>query len=694
MFKNLILKTIFILITTSVFSQSYDRSIAILNLSERNEESNNSRLISSTHILDVAGIPKIITSNLEEASLYSMILCSSLINQSTFTEYEESLLKDYVSSGGILIAPRVENERLFELFGINDFESNKFRYEIEWNLNSSSKALRWINEVEEETISLGRNGNEEIFKTIGYNTSSAETLAYFTDGTSAVIQNNHGLGQAISVGLSWKDIILRNEINRDYEAQRITSNGFEPTTDVIMLFVRGLYLEYIQYGVWKNTSPGNTKSTLMITHDVDSKTGMDSLSIFVDYERTKSLEATYNITLKYFEDAQSTSFYNNHQEELDYILDNGHQIQSHSVGHFDDFANSDIIPKGEPGNTKENYSPYNDGTVTIGATIFGECEVSKNELDKDFNINVRSFRAGHLAYPDDLIEVLEYLGYEYNSSYNACDVLTNFPYQNVIGKSFNNRLSSVYEIPVTISDVFGSDPINANNYLDKANIWTEVALKNLDNGAPTTLLIHPNRKFKLEALTHFLDQLEDEKIEFMELGKYGDFWKERKNFSYKTELLNNRLTIIIPKEQTLEENISLVINNGKNLSSIVLKNDNGEIINFDQEEWEENDIIVLIDNKTTSVLTEQVKSSDINIYPNPTQDLISLSIEKDIHKNTKIEILDVNGKTLFCRNITSEDVANGNLSLNFKSLNIESGTYFIVIKNESGGVTSKKIILL
>jgi len=533
----LVLLNSFFLFISLVHGQINTQAIAVLDLTIKNNESNDSRLFSVEYMAKVTGIPFVVTQDVSEATSYAMILSSSLFNNSTFTDNEKALLIDYVEEGGLLVAPRIQDEAFYATFGIDGYEDSNTRYQIIWDSTLTDASLKYIDEPEERTISLGRDTYTSIFKTLGYSTTVAETLAYFDDGSSAVIKNEYGNGVAISIGLSWKEVILRNQINRDYEAQRISSNGFEPTSDVLALFVRALFLEYHPHTVWKNTSPGKSLSTLMITHDIDSSTGMDTLEFFANYESQNNIEATYNITVRYFDDNLMSDFYLNRQTTLDYIQSQGHNLGSHSVGHFFDFGNADIFPIGNSGNTKESYQPSNDGTITTGGTVYGELEVSKNVLEADLpNETIRVFRAGHLAFHNNLIDVLDALDYQYNSSTSASDVLTNFPFQNKRGRSFSGTNSDVYEIPVTISDVFHTNPISIFNHFDKANTWLEVTRKNHANGAPTVLLIHPNRHYKLESMSYYLDELPND-IHLMEMEKFGDFWKAREALVFDFELM-------------------------------------------------------------------------------------------------------------------------------------------------------------
>jgi len=63
--------------------------------------------------------------------------------------------------------------------------------------------------------------------------------------------------------------------------------------------------------------------------------------------------------------------------------------------------------------------------------VLGETEVSKLLLEQDFGTMCRSFRAGFLDFNPKLINALDTLGYAFNSTFSANDVLTDFPYLSV-----------------------------------------------------------------------------------------------------------------------------------------------------------------------------------------------------------------------------------------------------------------------
>ena len=112
-----------------------------------------------------------------------------------------------------------------------------------------------------------------------------------------------------------------------------------------------------------------------------------------------------------------------------------------------------------------------------------------------------------MCYHKRLPKVLEDLGYLYNSTFSANDVLTNFPFYGTDEREFDGYLSSVIEIPMTISDASATFPFSFDSYPSNVARWKNVTLKNVANGAPTVLLIHPNRTYKLTAEQNFFSQL-------------------------------------------------------------------------------------------------------------------------------------------------------------------------------------------
>lgn len=680
-----------------ISAQSLNRSIALLDLTLRNVELNDAQLFSAKHMLNVAGIPFTITDDPMLAMQNAMILCSADILPSTFTLDEKNSLKEYVANGGILVACRVTDEELFPLFGISAATGTTTNYMVQWDAGLSSSIFRWIDEPEEWTISLGRESLGNIFKTYAYDLGTAIALAHYGNNSVAVVQNQYGDGIAYNFGFAWKEIILRNQINRDYEAQRIGSNGFEPSMDVVMLMMRAIFSDHVPYTCWKHSSSKNSSSTLMITHDIDSSTGIDGMLAFADSENNLGISSTYNVTVRYFSDALMSDFYVGSTPVLLNTIAKGQVIGSHSVGHFFDFGDDAIFPIGSPGNTQSNYTPYNNGIVTTGGTVYGECEVSKDMLEADLGVTIRTFRSGHLVYNKYLVDVLDDLGYLYNSSYSANDVLTNFPYQDKKGRSFSGEVSNVYELPVSISDVYAEDPLTETNYIEKADNWLSVISKVDANNAPTVLLIHPNRDYKLVGQEYFIAHL-PESICIKEMGEFGDYWRAREAFNFRTQMIGNSLQIsILGQDLLLNEDMSLIVSNGQDLDNITVTQEDVLPVDFVSENWGDHDLI-LYDFKirvgTSDLLANSLNQAlNAKIFPNPIEDDLNIEMELKMASDIDVELFDIYGNLI--AQYFKHNRASGHqvLNVNLNELQLKTGIYFCKIKAGANGEQVQKVLI-
>ncbi|MBN2236393.1 MAG: T9SS type A sorting domain-containing protein [Bacteroidales bacterium] len=588
--KRFILQTILLFVTLSLFAQEH--RLAILDFTDRNGEINKENLASASHMAEVAGMPFSITINVEEAVNFPFILITSSLREETTSENEITLLHNYVRDGGILIAPFIKSELYFDLFGISysKYESN--RYLLTWDLETASPELKWINDANEIELPLADTAYYKSIYTRGYTTSVSQALAHFEDEAAAITVNNFGAGKAYALGFELRDLVMRNLLNKDYNANRMYSNGFEPTTDVILLFLRAIYTENQPVAIYKHTSPKNSTSALLITHDVDSQTGVDSMYYFSEWEARNNIQAHYFITTRYFSDGLMGDFYDEAgYGKMKQLLLDGHQIGSHSVGHFPDFANRTLFPQTTIGNTKESYQPSNHDGVTSGGSLTAELEVSRDLLNADIGAHVRSFRAGHLAFNLRLINEMDVLGYSFNSTNSANDVLTNFPYQQRTNSAFSGVPSAVYEIPMTMSDASKSIKLTEETIDEVVENWLGILEKNNDNNAPTVLLIHPNRGWKLQTLENLMALKPSSVIPF-EFDAFGDFWLERKALDFNYTFHQDTLQIDLVSEHAVSENQSLIITGGKAIAHILVYNQAGEKLEFQSFDWNENDLLI------------------------------------------------------------------------------------------------------
>jgi hypothetical protein len=546
------------------------KEVALLDLTGRNASSNTSTK-SLKQAMEIMGIPYSLTTDVNTALSSPFIFTTSYINSGTLTDGEKVLLTAYVNNGGTLISTSLSDNELHSLFGISGALRVNTRSRMFWNVTSKDPTLKYFDDPKEIEISLGSGGGNNIYSR-GYVLDTASELARFDDNSVAITKHAYGLGHTYLLGVSYTDVILRNQLNLDYSAQRSNMNDFEPTADTFMLFLRSIYEQNTSNAIWKHTSPAASTSALIVTHDIDSQSSADWVTAFADLESNYNVSASYNVTTHYISDETDGDFYTMNVNHYQTVLSKGHTVSSHSVGHFRDFDNEPVIPKGAAGNTAENYRPYHRNNITYDATVFGELEVSKNLLETDLSTQVKTFRTGHLLYNDFQTEVLEDLGYKYDSSFSANDSLTNFPFRLSYGSAISSDLSSIYEFPLVIS----GSTFNAQQAGGSASVWLDVLNKNNNNNAITVLLIHPNRDYKLAELETFLQGL-PEGLALINMDQFGDYWSARDNFQYTAKTANNILQIIVASSNSfpIHPDISLIINGGLSLSAINIVLDDG-----------------------------------------------------------------------------------------------------------------------
>lgn len=655
------------------------RTVAILDLTINNAESNGAELFSIKHILKVAGVPFIVTTNVDTAIKYGVLIASSQLKSTTLTDAEKNLLITYVTYGGCFIAPNVKDPYLYPVFGLSGSSNSTAHFRISFNMGLNDPSFRWLNDPLEQTLSLGDSSEFTAFlNTRTYTTSGAVTLADFNDGTTAITKFDYGSGKTYALGFSFKNLISVNQTNRDNSAQRIYSNGFEPTSDAVILFIKAICSGHISNSAWLHTSPFNSKSTLMVTHDVDASSAFDTMHYYADYENSRGFAATYLITTHYLDDeCMADYFVPENYPKVQYLLDKGHTLGSHSVGHFGDFDNETIAPYGTLGNTSANYLPYDSciATPTSGSTVLGETEVSKNLLESLFGVTVKTFRAGYLCFNDKLTNALDTLGYQYHTTASASDVLTNFPFQAHKDRLSSSMEANVWEVPMTISDVFHEDLMSVSNYPEKVALWLDVILRNKANYAPNVLLIHPTRLFKLQAQQDLIDQLPAD-IMICDLETYADYWKQRNNIEFRTLLSGDSLIVIIPAGMLpLDSAISFIIDNGQDLALIKAQDDLGNPIAVLQSDWDDNGIILHFANSFPSSLTEIERASEINIncFPNPFSTETTIEILVKIKSQIQLSICTLMGQEVMT--FESKTLQPGTFQYIWNPLDLSSGIY-------------------
>jgi hypothetical protein len=477
------------------------------------------------HSLGAMGIPYFITRDLNQALRHPLVILYPTVDGRTFSDAQLGQINRFVQGGGNLLATNIFAGGLKPVFGFTNYEPSQQRYKVDFSAGSDP-TLHYLNRPEELETRLGDPKLGNIFWTNGYSADpSATVLARFEDGSAAVLRKSYGKGSAYLLGVALQDVVLRSQINRDYEAQRHYVNTFEPGTDVWLLLLRAWYESREPGAVRLATIPGGKDSVLLLSHDVDWENSFAPGLEFAKMEKEHHALSTFFIQTKYVSDYNSKSFfYGKDLDDLRQLYSQGFSIGSHSVIHSRGFNKFDL------GSGTEDYATYRpSGTgfdTATGATVFGEVRVTKQLLNGELpGQQTIFFRAGHLRVPDSLPEALQRTGYEFDSSFTANDLLTNFPFSLPLGLGFAED-SGLYEFPVTFEDE------EAPPLAQRVDSALEVIRANAENEAINVLLIHPNvAGDKLAAEKELLEKLPAD-VTPTDMQSYALFWRGRDHLQW------------------------------------------------------------------------------------------------------------------------------------------------------------------
>lgn len=485
-------------------------------------------ILSIIHSLRAMGIPFFVTRDLQAALKHRLVIIYPSVEAHTFTENQASDLREHIRNGGSVFGVNIFDDALRDIFGFSGFTASRKRYQVTF-VPGSDVITRYLNRPEELQVPLGDRKYAEIFWSNGY-TADPETkvLARFEDGTAALLQKRLGSGSAYLCGVSYHDVVLRSQINRDYDAERHYANAFEPGADVWMLLIRAWYEANEPDAVRSGTIPDGKDSVLLLSHDVDWENSFAPAVEFARMEKAHNASSTFFIQTKYVSDYNSNAFF--FDTDLVYLKMLpvfGDSIGSHSIIHSRGFNRFEL---GTGRESFATYRPHGTGFDTAsGATVFGEVVVSKQLLDGELQGQKTTFfRAGHLRVPPSLPEALERSGYEFDSSFTADDVLTNFPYALPLGLGFTED-STLYEFPVTFED---EESPALPERIDRA---LDVIRANAENDAISVILIHSNEaNAKLRAEETLLGRLPDG-VTASDMLSYARFWRSRDKLHWTIE---------------------------------------------------------------------------------------------------------------------------------------------------------------
>ena len=538
---------------TDKYPESFPLQVAVL-LTREDEGG-----LGLVHALREMGIPFFVTRDLARALHHPLVFIYPEVDAKTFSADQAQQLARFVAEGGQVFAQDVFARALGSLFGFSGYQPGQSRHWVAFAAGSDP-VLRYLDRPEEKRVRLAGDQVPELFTTNGYTPDrDAAILARFEDGSAALFSRPAGRGKVYISGVGLDDVILRSQDNRHLQASRAYVNAFEPGADVWMLILRAWY-EDSGPAVRLATMPRGWRSVLLLSHDIDWEYSVPRALEFAAMEARHHVSSTFFMQTKYVSDATGPPFFFGHSlEVLRNLYARGFDVESHTVTH------SRAFNKFLYGSGQETYANYRPRAVSsenaTGGSVLGEVRVSKELLDGAIpHHRTIFFRAGHLRVPPSLPEALERCGYEFDSSFTAPDVLTNFPYLAMRDLDFAHE-SSIYEFPVTIEDE-EQPPLR-----QRVGEALEVIRANADNGATNVLLIHTDDpKSKVPAEESLLDQL-PAGVAASDMLTFARFWRARDRLKWSVQPGSDSREVIL-KARSAEAVSGLTFEFARGISGI------------------------------------------------------------------------------------------------------------------------------
>ncbi len=494
---------------------------AVLDPTGRDPDATREDVLAACHTLAPFAIPHVVTPSLEEALDHPLVLVAGVLVTGSLAPDERDRLIGYVREGGVLILARPADPTLLEALGLEATELRRGGEParvLTFEFSPADPAVAYLDHPAERSwrIDLPPQG-----ATRGYTPREGAILARWQDtGRGAVVRVTLGRGAVYVLG--WR---LRHMLAR---AERQERSGPEPPwtntpvlgADAVRLLVRGVYEAVAGTPRLRPFAPDGKRAALILTHDVDARTGYERIPEFARFEHSRGVRATYLVTTMPYASGWTGALYTpGARDRLAEALRLGHEVGSHAFGHFPDFHQA---PLGTGAESAGNYAPaYDPSTGTSGASVVGETGVSRWLLEQDLaGVRVVGFRSGYLRFPSPaLYQGLARTGYPRDSSHALGLSQGAFPFAAHGRGPDGITLFPVVEYPVSISD----RGLSADTVDRVVARWLDVIRANHANNAPTMLLIHTSdRPGKLEALTKLLDAIDREGLDLW-IGPWGAF---------------------------------------------------------------------------------------------------------------------------------------------------------------------------
>ena len=497
--------------------------VAVLDWTAKDADANQEDLLAVCHSLSEMGIPHIHTTDLATATGYPVVAVAGAVTQNKVNNPERDALAAYAQGGGTLLLWGTTDTGLLSRLGIPGYASTKDTTvrPVTFDPSTGDTALRYIDDAVEINLPLEYSSAGS---TREYTPGTANVLATWTSGLAAVLRSDLGTGRAYVFG--WR---LRTVLSN---AERQVIPGEEPQwtnllvldADIARLLVRGIYEGRTTDPRVRQFAPAGKPAALILTHDVDAATSYALMPEFLQLEQAYGVKSTYLFTTNPYSNGWVELLYSvASKQSIQYTLEQGFNVESHSFGHFHDYIQA---PLGTGTEDASNYFPHYSADLgqTIGISAIGEAGVSRWLLERDFPITVSGFRTGYLQLPAGHLDSVKAAGYNRDSSYPSGLTRGYVPF---VPFTVTNGVVTTYpflEYPLGLGDS-NNPSLTAETFEQVLSSWETVLRTNYKNNVPTVLLVHPVNQVKKQGLEQLFLRVSDLDLWIGDWKTFDDFWR-------------------------------------------------------------------------------------------------------------------------------------------------------------------------
>ncbi len=400
--------------------------------------------------LEPAGVPFTVTTDRPAAFRHRVVFVPFGEKAVRLDEKLRSSFSDFVSSGGVLVLQVPPENPWSWLTGVESAAPSRQRKKLSFRLLADPIFAKLV-EPEEQWLPLGAPDSSEAIWTQGLRPlreSGAEAISDYTEtGEGAIMRRRLGAGTVYTLGFNLRDLVVRPQAERHFDAARVSADGFEPAVDILALIWRALYEKSNPFWARLRASP-EAGPLLLMTHSFGRGAQAAQAREFAVLESSRGIKSTWFLETRTGAENTDTPFFDEKMRTLAADLQRaGHEVASHGVSHGADFAR---LPLGGAQAPKDYRPEVDEEGQSLGATLNGEASVSKTLLEAAVSSTgtVLGFRGPAFAYPPALDAVLEKAGYAYDSSLAANACLTHFPFLLLKNRALSEE-SGIIEFPVT-----------------------------------------------------------------------------------------------------------------------------------------------------------------------------------------------------------------------------------------------------